>query len=277
MTVFALLLFVSCGDDDDATSKEANLNLSLTGLDDLTGSAYVYEGWLLIDGTPVSTGRFTTAAAASATFDAEMAAKATKYILTVEPAEGDVAEPSELKVMAGDISDGKASITLNVAPALGSGVDFSNASGYYLVAAPTTSGAAGFEKSGIWFLNNKGEGDPIAGLNLPTLGEGFVYEGWVVVDGKPLSTGTFSNVTGADKASPYSDGGPAFPGEDFFTNAPTGVDFPIDVSKANVVISVEPANDLDPAPFFIKPLVRGTNASGMLGLNTLPSGTITIK
>lgn len=277
MVAASALLMVSCDDDeDDDAASTATLNVTLNGLDDLTGTPYVYEGWLLIDGSPVSTGQFTTADQASASFDATQAASATKYILTVEPAVGDVPEPSELKVMAGDISNGSADITLDVAPALGEGVDFSGASGYYLVAAPTAAGMAGFENSGVWFLDNR-SGSMEEGLNLPALGSDYVYEGWVVTDAGPISTGTFTSLSGADNESPFSNGGPDFPGEDFVTDAPTGVTFPLDVTQLNVVISVEPANDLDPAPFFIKPLVRGSNASGTLSLNTLPTGTITIQ
>ncbi|WP_418511911.1 anti-sigma factor [Corallibacter sp.] len=30
---------------------------------------------------------------------------------------------------------------------------------------------------------------------LEALGDDFVYEGWIIVDGEPVSTGTFSSVT----------------------------------------------------------------------------------
>ena len=59
LSLFAL---TSCEDDDDndnaATPKTASLSLDLNGLEDL-GDAYAYEGWIMVDGTPQTTGVFT--------------------------------------------------------------------------------------------------------------------------------------------------------------------------------------------------------------------------
>ena len=86
---------------------------------------------------------------------------------------------------------------------------------------------------------------------------GWAYEGWAVVDGIPISTGTFTAVDMADDAAPFSgsSAGPPFPGEDLLMNAPSGVTFPTDLAGKMVVISVEPVPDNSPAPFVLKPLV----------------------
>lgn len=93
---------------------------------------------------------------------------------------------------------------------------------------------------------------------LEDLGDNFAYEGWAVVDGHPISTGTFENVSDVDDSAPYSvtdASGRPFPGEDFLMNAPSHLSFPTDLAGKTVVISVEPSPDNSTAPFLLKPLV----------------------
>jgi len=142
------------------------------------------------------------------------------------------------------------------------------------------------ENSGIWFLN-RSVGSPVAGLDLPDLtGTDWTYEGWVVIDGTPVTTGTFDDVDAADGFNEYSSTGsaPPFPGEDFLLNPPLGLTFPVDLSDATIVISIEPAVDSDPGPFQFKPLV-GTVSSPATDhveyqlddkTDTLPTGTFTL-
>nr|MBC8279451.1 hypothetical protein [Chloroflexota bacterium] len=89
-----------------------------------------------------------------------------------------------------------------------------------------------------------------------------------------------------DQAEPFSstEGGPPFPGEDFLNNAPVGLTFPVDLSGATAVISVEPMPDDSSAPFTLKPL-KGTipadatdHVTYQLNNNAteLPSGLATI-
>ena len=79
------MLATSCSnDDDDNASTELVVNLD--GLEAL-GSDYVYEGWLIVNGAPVSTGTFS-----SVTFpqtfqvSADNLANATTFVLSIEPA-----------------------------------------------------------------------------------------------------------------------------------------------------------------------------------------------
>ena len=113
------------------------------------------------------------------------------------------------------------------------------------------------ELSGLWFLD-LASGSPAIGLDLPVLPSGWKYEGWAVIDGKPVTSGTFSMVDAVDDAAPFSGsdaGGPPFPGEDYVANAPMGLSFPTDLSGATVVVSIEPDPDNSPDPFAFKPLV----------------------
>ena len=62
-TILAMLaigvLTTSCDSDDDSAPKTADLTIDLTGLEAL-GNDFVYEGWVIVDGSPVSTGTFSS-------------------------------------------------------------------------------------------------------------------------------------------------------------------------------------------------------------------------
>lgn len=248
-----LFFTVSCSDDDSDTPAIAEINLNINGLEDL-GADFAYEGWLIVDGSPVSTGVFTVDGngnLSQTSFEASPTdiAAATSFVISIEPSPDSDPAPAATKILIGDFDGGNTS-TLTTGT-VGSG--FENAEGVYIVAAPTAGGATGTEFSGIWFLDNSGM-QPVAGLDLPALSPGWKYEGWVVIDGVPVTTGTFTDVNSADEQSPFSDGGPNYPGEDFLTNAPSGLTFPTDIRGDAVVISIEPSPDNSPAPFTLKPL-----------------------
>ncbi len=130
----------------------------------------------------------------------------------------------------------------------------------------TTGTNNGNDENGIWF-GNPGT-PPTASLNLPTLPDGWIYEGWVVGEGGPISTGTFTEFGAVDDSNDFSgtenNVGPPIPGEDFFLNAPGGETFPLDVRGRTVVISVEPVPDNSTDPFAAKPL------TGVAGQDTAP-------
>jgi len=235
----------------------------------------VYEGWIIVNGAPVSTGTFTSVAVGQTfSVDAAQLASAERFVLSIEPA-GETgaaaAEPSETKLVVGDFSGDTAQISI------GTVADFNavTPAGTFFLRAPTdeADGAPnnGNDESGIWF-GTPGM-PPSPALTLPTLQPGWKYEGWVVVDGVgPLSTGTFTtfdaiddNAGAATSFSGTERVGPPIPGEDFFNNAPDGFTFPLDIRGRNVVVSVEPFPDDSPAPFLLKPL------TGTAGNDTAPA------
>jgi hypothetical protein len=124
---------------------------------------------------------------------------------------------------------------------------------------------------------------PSAGLTLPTLPAGWKYEGWTVINGMPVTTGTFLSTTAVDDADPYSSTmpGPPFPGEDFLVNAPAGLIFPTDIAGGVAVISIEPSPDNSADPFTLKPLVGNIPVGAIdhttymmnLNLSSFPTGT----
>ncbi|WP_152287165.1 hypothetical protein [Flavicella marina] len=257
--------FVSCKDNEEETQEmtTSQLTLDIEGLEDL-GNDYKYEGWIIVDGEPVTTGVFSVDAngdLSETKFDVDKVQleNASKFVLSIEPTNDPDPKPSDTKYLVGDFSGSSAT--------LGTGIiaDFSSVAGQFVLATPSDNATNAMNnENGIWWLK---PGDPAtAGLTLPDLPTGWKYEGWVVVDGTPITTGTFSNVNAADDSAPYSgmEGTPGYPGEDFLTNAPSGVTFPLDVRGKTAVISIEPYPDNSPAPFKLKPLV------GMVGQETAP-------
>lgn len=299
-TVAISLLAISCSSDDDDviepavtptpnTATTQKLNINITGLEDL-GADFVYEGWLIVGGAPISTGIFTvdgSGAWTPSTFDVNIAdaAAATKFVLSIEPTVDPDPAPSDQKLIAGDFSGTTATVSTAIAPAIG---DFSAVAGQAFLRTPTdeTGMDNGNNENGVWF-GIPGT-PPTAGLTLPTLPAGWVYEGWVIGDAGPISTGTFTTFDAVDSGNPFSgtqnNAGPPVPGEDFFLNAPMGETFPLDVRGRTVVISVEPSPDNSPAPFLLKPLLLDLPATAALAptthnfgqnLGTLPTGTVT--
>lgn len=287
MALVGLIVITSCEKDDsvDPTTMKT-LNINMSGLEDL-GADFVYEGWLIVNGAPVSTGTFTvdamgTLSKSSFSLNSTAVETATKFVLSVEPAIDTDPSPSATKLLAGDFSGNSA--TLDISPV----GDFMDAAGKYILATPT-NGSENDENSGIWFLDLS-TGAPTGGLMLPVLPEGWKYEGWVVMDGMPVTTGTFTNVLASDEADPFSgsmalpdvngmDG--FFPGEDFLQNAPSGLSFPTDIAGGTAVISVEPFPDNSPHPFILKPLVHQIPAAAVdhmvydMGQNlSFPTGTV---
>ena len=240
-------------------------------------SGWVYEGWGVTQGVPLSTGRFTDAGAADL---------ASPYSDGGPPFPGEdflTDLPAQMQPPV-DLADGNSMVVISVEPDL-AGVDptgdgpfaikplaadvpmgLAGATFSQLGVGPVVSisGTATFstepidnDSAGVWFLKMPG---PIAGLSLPALPSGWVYEGWAVTQGTPLSSGRFTDAAAADLGSPYSDGGPPFPGEDFLTNLPASITAPVDLADgaSKIVVSVEPdiagADPTGDGPFALKPL-----------------------
>lgn len=270
----------------EAVEPEPVVTLTFNGLPAL-GDEAVYEGWAIVDEAPVSTGRFLIDEAGFVVDEAGVpvdhfgvdAIGAAAFVLTIEPKVDDDPAPSDTHLLAGDIVDGVADLSIGHPAALGT--DFADVAGSVEVAVPTARGLAGAETAGAWFFS-----DGSGSLTLPVLPAGWTYEGWVVFDGQPISTGRFLDPNMADDFNGFSgDGsGPSTPGEDFIRNAPEGLEFPRSVAGTTAVISVEPAPDDSAAPFTLKPLV-GPIADDATPLSEhdlaanfdgIPTGTATI-
>ena len=266
------------------SANSQTVTLNINGLEDL-GANYQYEGWLIVGGMPVTTGTFTVdvnGELSQTIFSVNSSdlINATTFVLTIEPIPDPDPDPSTTHILGGSFMDFDAPLSVGHTAALGD--DYSSIDGKYILATPT-NGDNTDELSGIWFLDLS-SGSPEAGLTLPNLPTGWKYEGWAVISGMPVTTGTFTAVDMVDEADPYSgpDPGPPFPGEDFLVNAPPGLTFPTDLSGMTGVISIEPDPDNSTAPFLLKPLVAGIPSNAMDHVtymmdsnvaNSFPTGT----
>ncbi len=287
MSSLALGLIACDKDDEDpVVSTTSTMTLDIQNLQNV-GSDYTYEGWIIVEGAPVSTGTFNVddngdLSQTSFSVNKTALSSATAFVLSIEPVPDSDPLPSAIKILGGDFSDNAASVSTAHGAALGD--DFTTAAGNYILATPTTTDMTD-ENSGLWFLS-LASGSPAVGLTLPTLPSGWKYEGWAVINGSPVTTGTFTAVDVADDSAPFSGtdaDGPTFPGEDYVMNAPSGQTFPTDLAGGVAVISIEPFPDNDPEPFQLKPLIGmiSSSATDHVTYNLdnksmdFPSGTVT--
>lgn len=267
-----------------AQTEHNSLTLNITGLNDVSPAHL--EGWAIFGDEKRSTGKFAVEDGVLTNLDGEPQdtftvdfdlSIADSIVVTIEP-EGDTdSEPSGVVLMSGPLNGNSARLDFPV--------DFGEATGTYILATPS-NGPETDEVSGIWFLELPLPPNP--GLTLPELPSGWVYEGWAVNQGVPITSGRFTSAEGEDAFSGYSSdqGFPPFPGEDFLLNAPDGVTFPLNLAdgSSKVVVSVEPdiggEDPTGPAPFAIKPLVGDVptdaadhvNYDMELNLQSVPSG-----
>lgn len=261
------------------------VTVNFSGLEDL-GPDAMYEGWLIVNGSPVSTGVFSvdgSGVPSQTSFNVSDsdADDAVAFVLTIEPSPDPNPAPADSHILAGDVSNGSASVTVDHPAALGN--DFTSSTGSFILAVPSDTGNVGSYANGIWYLTPP---NPDAGLNLPTLPAGWAYEGWVVDTGAgvPISTGTFTSVSGADSDGGGSTAGPGgtppFPGQDFIS--------PLrDLTSGHLaVISIEPVPDNATTPFTLKPLVTAITDPGGAGISqsmnnnaaaTNPSGQVILS
>lgn len=213
-----------------------------------------------------------------------------------------LAGPSVYKIIAAKVIANNG--TFNIGNELILDFNFDDAYGKYFLDTPTDTLNLNL-KSGIWFadldttieeikdtLGNVIGLDTIItkqnGLNLPELPDGWLYESWIILNGDSLSMGDFSNPAGADNSLNYGaglSGGFPFPGEDFFTNAPAGLNFPTDLSGSDVFVSIKPNHPAGSnVPFVLVPFV-GTipgNAEAqkvyslLNNVSSFPQGTMKI-
>lgn len=193
ITLLTAVTFLACGTESENTDSE--LALEFSGLETLQ-NGFHYEGWLILDDGPVTTGKFNVDAngnlvdlngssISNGVFNVPLdVSSASAFVLTIEPA-GDVDEiPAETHHLAGTITNNTATLNFEHSASLGN--SFSSSSGNYILATPT-DGVNDNENSGIWFLDPS-SGAAMAGLNLPTLPNGWRYEGWAVYNGVPITT-----------------------------------------------------------------------------------------
>lgn len=261
--LFLCLSLTACdggSSDDGGDTGPRTLVLFLDDIEPLPNSFH-YEGWVLITSggavTNLSTGKFNVDAngdlvdlsgnpiAGNAFATGIELERAARFFITIEPAGDTDTMPSPTRLLGGDLVEGRADLSTGHRSGLSEGLNV--ATGTFIVATPT-DGPDTNEESGVWFINLTA-GSPARGLLVPTPLPGWIYQGWVVIDGITVTTGTIQQMSQMDDAAPHS--GPmegfSYPGEDFLVNPPPGLTFPISVAGAVVIVTLEPSPDPDPA------------------------------
>jgi hypothetical protein len=239
-----------------SASASSNRHPLLIGAKDLPRlSGAQYEGWVVKGDRKLSAGVFNVREQPHGQLVLLRApidpARADMIVVTIEPVPDPDPGPSAVAILAGEPHRHFASLRFPI--------DLRRAAGSFILATPTDDDPAN-GTAGVWFVDPAGGPGP--SLRLPQPPAGWVFEGWGVTQGTPLTTGRFTSVAGSDLASPFSgpNPGPPFPGEDFVARLPAGVVPPVNLAdgRSTVVITVEPdIGGQDPTgdgPFSIRPL-----------------------
>jgi hypothetical protein len=241
----AFLSFAGCEYFENSdTQNISSFEVSLNGLP-LLPSSLTYVGWFDGDDIP-ATYLFDRDADANGKIYYNNPQTSLKFLdsaqifyITIEN-KADVGSPnfrpSSRIILQGRFTKGAANLVIS------ENVDkFASARAKYTLDTPTDTADAIKFFNGLWFVDSLSAGTPAAGLDLPVLYGGWIYEGWVEVGGQRISTGRFSNPQAADLFNGYSGSLPGypFPGEDFINNAPSGLNFPLDLRGGKVYISLE--------------------------------------
>ena len=249
---------------------------NLATLDESTDGHY--EGWAIVAGVPVSTGIFNVNDSGMPVelgggpvieeFDAgQDISTASAIKISIEPPGDADPAPSGLIILEGDVVSHLVSLAAGVPDR---DTLETMTAGAYILATPSDNDVdPNNDDQGIWFLTTPG---PMAGFqNLPAIGPGWIYEGWVVdlsdpENPIPYSTGTFATAEGFDSdEAGCMGGGPPFPGQDF-TAFHCGSVLDLDSGNFAAVVSIEPVPDTGPGPFQLKPLA-GAISTEALGMN----------
>ena len=259
--------------------------LSTTKLEPLTGGAR-YEAWA-IKGERKLSGGFISAAAGGGERRSVVnfpinPRSADAIAITIEPANDTDPGPSATVVLSGSVTSQGADLRFPV--------DLSGIAGSAILATPTDNDVnTNNDAAGLWFVDLS-SGAPRPALKLPALPAGWVWEGWGVTQGNPLTTGRFTDAARPDGFNGFSgtQGGPPLPGEDFVRNLPAAITGPVNLADGNsrAVLTIEPDQaGVDPTgagPFFVRPLKhqipagQAIRTSFTLGrdISEVPSGSV---
>lgn len=292
MTCIALLL-PGCGDDSSGPDPQGpeTVQVTATGFTPSAHGGGSFELWIsfatgLRHSEAASAGRFHINAAGNPvsesggtmTFAVDPASETVPKesdgsvgwqlvedtFVTWEPAtDTDPGSPNLPAIVAGSFLNGNATLTIVGADALLN--DFTSASGEFHLATPTTISTSD-ETGGVWFATVGGSASTLV---LPTLPDGWKYEGWISGIFLDASLGTFADPTRAD-----DDGsGPPVPGQNAVGYTFPGSDFPtgsagVDLRPSTVFVTLEPPGSADGAgPSFLRILSASVDVAQAAGVS----------
>ncbi|MBA4251671.1 MAG: hypothetical protein C0425_08580 [Chlorobiaceae bacterium] len=245
LLLLSLFFFIGCDVEEnvtDPTADTSKLSVNLSNLPVLGDSAR-FEAWLLLKNVtrPILLGRLelpATATSYTGEFNVTLGnlQRAEAVVISIESVRDSVGDStmSPLRITGGFIQGNRIDFTAMNSKAMN--VDFSKLAGRFQIFTPTNTANTGL-RSGIWFIDTVG-----AGLTIPPPPTGWTYQAWLKVGNNNLNIGRFTSAAGGDTDSTFKGTGvqPLFPGSDFITNAPAGLTFPLDVTNAELFITLEP-------------------------------------
>ena len=255
-TLVFIIFGCDSGDSGTTSPETGAAILTFNNLRPLPGD-YHLEGWVVMsDLTTLSLGKFTVGSGGklfnlageeliTRRFDTSFPLDSARIAyITIEPPDDVDDSPSTTRLMGGLFVEGSAELRTTDVEGIEDALIL--ARGNYIIETPT-NGPDSFEQSGIWFVNLTG-GPPARGLRITTPIPGWKHQGWVDIDGVPLNMGVISHHSQPDDSNIYSGPQPGYnyPGEDFLTNAPPSLTFPLSLAGVRVTISLEPDPDPDP-------------------------------
>jgi hypothetical protein len=265
VSFFALILLIFMGCSNKITDTTGQLRLDISGLGNL-GQLARYEAWLVVNGTPISAGKFSVndqgvLSTTNFSVEKDILNAATSCFISVEPSPDPLTSPSNHIILGGDFADESATSTpLYINNPLALNNDFNSATGKYVLQSPTDNISTN-QSSGVWFMDIS-SGFPQTGLDLPTLPAHWKYEAWAVIEGHTLSMGKFTANDQSDDSSYYCGTDHpqlSYPGEDFVNHLPAGIATPVMMNGKNIFITIEPDPDFSTEPFFIAILKASIN------------------
>ncbi|MNX89070.1 hypothetical protein D3C86_1210700 [compost metagenome] len=150
----------------------------------------------------------------------------TEVFVTQELPGTEASQPSRQEFLRGTVHGGSASLA---APIVAESL--AGKSGVFLLDNPVTYKDP-TDYNGVWFARLEGRYFP--GLDLDESPVGWMYAGWVILNGTPLRVGKFAHPADSDDWAGYSGrsgatelinpAGSPMPGEDFITNLPPGIE-----------------------------------------------------
>lgn len=257
--------------ENSKTINSASLEVNITGLPVLADTM-AYVAWFDTDDRPaIFIKRITPNSKGDVYFKEEQKLanldSAQIFLITVEPIRR-LNEPnftaSNRIILSGRFSNGLCNLTLGE-----NFKDFKDTYAKYTLYTPTDGDLNSNPFGGIWFVDSVDANKVSAGLNLPVLYAGWIYEGWIELGGNKLSTGRFRNPRAADLFNGHSATAASvpFPGEDFINNPTAGFTFPLNLRGAKSQISIELNDGRN----------RGTSPGIIIYEANIPNDAISLK